>query len=89
MANIASWGFVVLMAWRLFLDETTRKSLTAYVLIGLAWYSLLVITGYFGGRLVFEYGAAVVGARPTMCSPCTISTPWQRGKPMKTFAIPN
>ena len=61
MANIASWGFVVLMAWRMFLNENTRKSLTAYVIIGLAWYSLLVITGYFGGRLVFEYGAAVVG----------------------------
>jgi len=63
MANIASWGFVVLMAWRLFLDDTTRKSLAAYVLIGLAWYSLLVITGYFGGKLVFDYGAAVVGAQ--------------------------
>jgi uncharacterized membrane protein len=63
MANISSWGFVVLMAWRLFLDETTRKSLTLYVLIGLAWYSLLVITGYFGGKLVFDYGAAVIGAQ--------------------------
>jgi uncharacterized membrane protein len=63
MANIASWGFVVLMAWRMFLSEKTRKSLTAYTLIGLAWYSLLVMTGYFGGRLVFEYGAAVIGAQ--------------------------
>lgn len=63
MANIASWGFVVLMAWRLFLDGQRRKSLAAYLLIGFCWYSLLVITGYFGGRLVFEYGAAVVGAR--------------------------
>jgi uncharacterized membrane protein len=63
MANIASWGFVVLMAWRMFLNENTRKSLTVYVIIGLAWYCLLVITGYFGGRLVFEYGAAVVGGR--------------------------
>jgi uncharacterized membrane protein len=63
MANIASWGFVVLMAWRLFLDETTRKSLAIYIVIGLAWYVLLVITGYFGGKLVFEYGAAVVGAQ--------------------------
>ena len=63
MANLASWGFVVLMAWRLFLNENTRKSLTVYVLIGLAWYVLLIITGYFGGKLVFEYGAAVVGAR--------------------------
>lgn len=63
MANIASWGFVVLMAWRMFLNEDTRKSLIVYVIIGLAWYSLLVITGYFGGKLVFEYGAAVVGGR--------------------------
>jgi uncharacterized membrane protein len=62
-ANIASWGFVVLMAWRLFLDETTRKALGAYVLIGLGWYGFLVMTGYYGGQLVFSYGAAVVGAR--------------------------
>ncbi len=63
MANIASWGFVVLMAWRLFLDDTTRKSLATYIVIGLGWYVLLVITGYFGGKLVFEYGAAVIGAQ--------------------------
>ena len=63
MANISSWGFVVLMAWRMFLNENTRKSLAVYTLIGLAWYSLLVLTGYFGGKLVFEYGAAVVGGR--------------------------
>ncbi len=62
MANIASWGFVILMAWRIFLNENTRKSLALYTVIGLAWYSFLVITGYFGGRLVFDYGAAVVGA---------------------------
>ncbi|HEX4056265.1 MAG TPA: DUF2231 domain-containing protein [Tepidisphaeraceae bacterium] len=62
-ANIASWGFVVLMAWRLFLNETTRKSLTVYVLIGLGWYGFLVMTGYYGGQLVFNYGAAVIGAR--------------------------
>ena len=63
MANISSWGFVVLMAWRIFLDADTRKSLVVYTVIGLAWYSLLVITGYLGGKLVFDYGAAVVGAR--------------------------
>ncbi len=63
MANIASWGFVVLMAWRLFLNAPRRKQLTLYVAIGLAWYVLLIITGYFGGKLVFDYGAAVVGAR--------------------------
>jgi len=63
MANIASWGFVVLMAWRMFLTDQTRKSLAIYVIIGLVWYCLLVITGYFGGKLVFEYGAAVVGGR--------------------------
>jgi len=63
MANIASWGFVVLMAWRLFLAADNRKSLTIYILIGLGWYCLLIITGYLGGRLVFDYGSAVIGAR--------------------------
>lgn len=62
MANIASWGFLVLMAWRLFLEQSHRKALAAYTVIGLAWYSLLVITGYLGGRLVFDYGAAVTSA---------------------------
>src|SRR5580692_7415424 len=62
MANISSWGFVILMAWRLFLTPEHRKSLITYTVIGLCWYSLLVITGYLGGRLVFDYGAAVRGA---------------------------
>jgi uncharacterized membrane protein len=63
MANIASWGFVVLMAWRIFLSERTPKSLAFYVIVGLSWYCLLVITGYFGGELVLKYGAAVTGAQ--------------------------
>jgi uncharacterized membrane protein len=63
MANLASWGFVVLMAWRMFLDGDSRKSLAVYVVVGLLWYGLLVITGSFGGRLVFDYGAAVTGGR--------------------------
>ena len=37
--------------------------LAIYTIVGLCWYGLLVITGYLGGRLVFEYGAAVVGGR--------------------------
>jgi uncharacterized membrane protein len=63
LANVASWGFVVLTAWRLFLTDANRRSLTVYAVVGLCWYSLLVATGYLGGRLVFQYGAAVVGGR--------------------------
>src|SRR5579862_8935585 len=63
LANIASWGFVILMAWRLFLDPHSRRALTAYTIIGLTWYILLALTAYFGGQLVFAYGAAVTGAR--------------------------
>ena len=63
LANIASWGFVILMAWRLFLDPQSRRALTAYTIIGLTWYILLALTAYFGGQLVFAYGAAVTGAR--------------------------
>ncbi|HEY6476001.1 MAG TPA: DUF2231 domain-containing protein [Polyangia bacterium] len=62
-ANVASWGFVVLTAWRILLHEDQRRSLAVYTLAGFCWYGLLVATGYFGGRLVFEYGAAVVGGR--------------------------
>ena len=63
LANVASWGFVVLTAWRLFLDPNRRRSLTIYTAIGLCYYSLLVLTAYLGGSLVFNYGAAVIGAR--------------------------
>src|SRR4051812_30197760 len=62
-ANVASWGFVVLAAWRLFLKPSSRGALALYVLIGLAWYALLVLTAWLGGSLVYDYGAAVTGAR--------------------------
>ncbi len=62
-ANVASWGFVVLAAWRLFLKPTNRGALALYVLIGLAWYALLILTAWLGGSLVYDYGAAVTGAR--------------------------
>jgi uncharacterized membrane protein len=63
VANIASWGFVILTTWRLFLNDDQRRSLTIYAVVGLCWYGLLVVTGHLGGRLVFQYGAAVVGGR--------------------------
>jgi uncharacterized membrane protein len=62
-ANVASWGFVVLTAWRILLRDDRRRALAAYTVAGFCWYGLLVATGYLGGRLVFEYGAAVVGGR--------------------------
>lgn len=63
LANVASWGFVILTAWRLFLEPARRKALTTYTIVGLAYYSLLALTAYLGGSLVFNYGAAVEGAR--------------------------
>jgi uncharacterized membrane protein len=63
VANVASWGFVILTAWRLFLTDANRRSVTIYAVAGLCWYALLVVTGYLGGRLVFQYGAAVIGGR--------------------------
>ncbi len=66
MANLASWGFVILMAWRLFLrtdpDDGHRRAVGAYLAIGFGWYLLLAVTAYLGGQLVFQYGAAVQGA---------------------------
>ncbi len=63
IANVGSWGFVLLTAWRQLLNENRRGLLAAYTIVGFCWYTLLVMTGYFGGKLVFEYGAAVVGGR--------------------------
>lgn len=67
-ANVASWGFVILAAWRLLLSAANRKSIAIYVTIGLFWYVLLVITAHLGGQLITDYGAAVTGAR-TVGSP--------------------
>jgi uncharacterized membrane protein len=63
LANIASWGFVVLMAWRVLIPLERKRMLAAYTSIGLAYYILLFLTAYFGGQLVFSYGAAVVGGQ--------------------------
>jgi uncharacterized membrane protein len=62
-ANVASWGFVVLAAWRLLMDPARRGVVALYVVVGLGWYLLLVITAYLGGQLVTDYGAGVTGAR--------------------------
>ena len=61
-ATIAAWGFIVLMSWRLFLDGTRRGAMLTFVICGLALYTMLGITGYLGGKLVTNYGAAVTGA---------------------------
>ena len=62
VANFASWGFVLLLAWRIFLNPDHRKKLAAYLAIGFSWYLLLTLTAYLGGQIVFQYGAAVTGA---------------------------
>ena len=63
VANLASWGFVILTAWRLLMNTENRRALAAYTIIGLFYYVLLGLTAYLGGQLVFNYGAAVAGAR--------------------------
>lgn len=63
LANVASWGFVILMAWRVLIPVDRRRMLAAYSAIGLAYYILLGLTAYLGGQLVFNYGAAVVGGQ--------------------------
>ncbi len=61
-ANVASWGFVILAAWRVFLHDVNRRGLLVYTLIGLGWYVLMIITAHLGGALIFDYGAAVTSA---------------------------
>ncbi|MGO9244782.1 MAG: DUF2231 domain-containing protein [Verrucomicrobiia bacterium] len=61
-ATVASWGFIGLMSWRLFLDGTRRGAMLAYVVCGLALYAMIGVAGYLGGKLVTEYGASVAGA---------------------------
>jgi len=64
-ANVASWGFVILAAWRLLIRSEQRVALSTYVIIGLVWYVLLVGTAYLGGLLITDYGASVTGLRDT------------------------
>jgi uncharacterized membrane protein len=59
LANVSSWGFVLLAAWRIFLRGDQPVRMAMYVLIGLTFYVLLGLTAYLGGKLVFDYGAAV------------------------------
>jgi uncharacterized membrane protein len=63
VATVAAWGFVALLAWRLFLSANRRRALTGYVCVGLGFFALLAVAAYLGGQLVFDYGAAVRGAR--------------------------
>jgi uncharacterized membrane protein len=65
LANVSSWGFVILAAWRLFLQPAQRRRLVAYTTIGLIWYGMIALTAYFGGQLVTQYGASVTGAQAT------------------------
>src|SRR4051812_34134044 len=77
-ANVASWGFVILAAWRLLLHSSYRKSMALYVSIGLFWYVLLVVTAHLGGPLITDYGASVTRARtpatPTLHDLNTLAT---------------
>ncbi len=61
-ATFASWGFIALTAWRLFLDGTNRRAMFAYVTTGLVLYGLVAVAGYLGGQLVQLYGVSVTGA---------------------------
>ena len=65
LANVASWGFVVLMAWRVLIPLCDRRHACwrSTPSIGLFYYVLLGMTAYFGGQLVFSYGAAVIGGQ--------------------------
>jgi uncharacterized membrane protein len=78
VANLASWGFVILLAWRIFLVPPPQGApglFKTYLVTGFAWYGLLALTGYLGGQLVFEYGAAVAGAQaPAVLSLSDLNT---------------
>lgn len=78
-ATVVAWSFILLTAWRVFLDAHCRRALKAFVICGTALYALMVITGYLGGKLVTEYGAAVTGAdAKTMVSLHDLNTLAQR-----------
>lgn len=61
-ATVAAWGFIALTAWRLFLNPTQRRAMSGFLACGMALYAMIALTGYLGGKLVTDYGAAVRGA---------------------------
>ena len=48
---------------RVLIPADRRRMLATYTAVGVGYYLLLLLTAYFGGQLVFNYGAAVVGGQ--------------------------
>lgn len=60
LATITSWLFVGLTAWRLLMrPETRRVWLGLWIAAASFAGALLVVTGYYGGILTYQHGAAV------------------------------
>lgn len=68
-ATATSWTFIGLTAWRSYL-KPSQKQFAFYLLAAVATLTLLTVTGYKGGQLVYHYAAGVgVKEPPVPASP--------------------
>ena len=60
-ATMTSWLFVGILTWRSYLKLENRRMFRAYLVAFLVALSILLLTGYLGGQLVYKYAAGVQG----------------------------
>lgn len=64
-ATVASWTFIALVALRSFIGlDRNRHLFKVYLVLALAALGALSLTGWQGGKLVYEYAAGVQGVQP-------------------------
>ncbi len=65
-AIVATWIFIALTAARLYLTPQQPFRFASYLGVGILTSSLLIVTAYSGGELVYRYGS---GVEPAQMSP--------------------
>lgn len=69
-ATATSWTFILLTAWRSYLPAGSRR-LAQYLVAAVLTLGCLTVTGYKGGRLVYDYAAGVNVATSALPHPAS------------------
>jgi uncharacterized membrane protein len=69
-ATATSWTFILLTAWRSYLKPGSPR-MKFYLVAAIATLGCLTVTGYKGGRLVYDHAAAVHVATQALPIPAT------------------
>lgn len=63
-AQFTAWAFIALVAIRSFVPLRNRPWFVLYLICGVIALAMLTATGYYGGELVYKYGAGVAAPPP-------------------------